>query len=132
AAREQDEPFAVNLSNPHNAALGDPKGTGTIRTDAPPTLTINDRSGVESDHSTVYLDFIVSLSYASSQTVTVAYTTADGTATARDYLASSGTLTFSPGQTTALITVGIRPDNRQEPTEYFYVHPPHPPTPLLA
>ena len=120
-ASEPDETFAVNLSNPHNAALGDPKGIGTIRTDDPPTLTINDRSGVESDHSTVYLDFIVSLSYASSQTVTVAYTTADGTATARDYLASSGTLTFSPGQTTALITVGIRPDNRQEPTEYFYV-----------
>ena len=42
--------------------------------------------------------FTVTLSKASTQTVTVNYTTLDGSATAgSDYVAQSGTLTFAPG-----------------------------------
>jgi hypothetical protein len=48
----------------------------------------------------------VTLSAPSSQTVTVDYSTSDGTATApTDYQSASGTLTFSPGQTSAAFQV---------------------------
>src|SRR5437016_1695926 len=44
----------------------------------------------------------------SSGTVSVHYATSDGTATAGlDYVATSGTLTFSPGQTEAVFNVPI-------------------------
>ncbi|MCW2275144.1 hypothetical protein GJ654_10440 [Rhodoblastus acidophilus] len=53
--------------------------------------------------------FVVTLSKASTQTVTVAYTTAPGTAVApSDFTAESGTLTFLPGQTTKQIMVPVR------------------------
>jgi hypothetical protein len=51
---------------------------------------------------------LVTLSAPSSQTVTVDYSTSDGTATApTDYLPASGTLTFAPGQTSASFQVTI-------------------------
>ncbi len=55
--------------------------------------------------------FTVSLSQASTQTVTVHYATSDGTAHAgTDYTAESGTLTFSPGTVSQTISVPILPD----------------------
>lgn len=52
--------------------------------------------------------FTVTLSKTSTDTVTVKYATADGTAVANsDYNATSGTLTFAPGQTSKTITVSI-------------------------
>ena len=51
-------------------------------------------------------------------TVTVNYTTADGTATAGDdYAAASGTLTFTPGTTTLTFTVPITDDLQNENNE---------------
>ena len=56
--------------------------------------------------------FAVSLSAASSQTVTVQYATSDGTATAgTDYTATSGTLTFPPNTTQEYIRVNMLDDN---------------------
>jgi hypothetical protein len=53
--------------------------------------------------------FIVTLSRASTKTVTVAYATAPGTAVAPgDFASESGTLTFLPGQTTKQIMIPIR------------------------
>jgi aryl-phospho-beta-D-glucosidase BglC (GH1 family) len=52
--------------------------------------------------------FVVTLSSASSQTVTVSYATADGTAIhGKDYVARSGALTFAPGQLQAFVTVTV-------------------------
>jgi hypothetical protein len=55
--------------------------------------------------------------------VTVHYATADGSATAadNDYLATSGTLTFAPGKTTATITVYVTGDRKRESDETFSV-----------
>jgi len=54
----------------------------------------------------VNFDFTVTLSPASTQTVQVDWTTADGSAVSgTDYQAGSGTLTFNPGDTTKTITV---------------------------
>lgn len=54
-------------------------------------------------------NFVVSLMSASTQTVTVNYTTQDGTATAPvDYTPVSGTLTFLPGELTKTVLVPVR------------------------
>jgi hypothetical protein len=66
--------------------------------------------------------FTVTLSPASTQTVTVNYATANGTASAgSDYLAASGTLTFAPGVTARPISVTVNGDTTVEPNETFAV-----------
>ena len=65
---------------------------------------------------------LVTQSDISAQTVTVDYATSNGTATAgADYTAASGTLTFSPGQTTKFIDVSITNDDLNESDETFTV-----------
>ena len=64
--------------------------------------------------------FTVSLNAPSVASVTVSYTTADGTALAgTDYTTVSGTLTFAPGETTKTVLVPIVNDAIAEPTETF-------------
>ena len=67
--------------------------------------------------------FTVTLSPAASQTVTVNYATADGTAKAPgDYTARTGTLTFLAGQTTKTLSVLARGDLADEANETFFVN----------
>src|SRR5205823_14539876 len=76
----------------------------------------------EGDSGTTNATFTVSLSAASPQNVTVAYATADGTATAgSDYTATSGTLTFTPGQTSKTVAVAVKGDTVDENDETFSV-----------
>src|SRR5262245_1337938 len=97
---ELDETFFVNLSHADGATITDGQGVGTIINDdgtpALPTLSINDVSVTEGNNGTVDAVFTVSLSAASSSTVTVNYSTADGTASVadNDYTSRSGTVTF--------------------------------------
>src|SRR5207245_7045691 len=66
-------------------------------------MSINDVSHTEGNSGTTAFTFTVSLSAPPLQTVTVSYATADGTGASaaytvdNDYVAASGTLTFSPG-----------------------------------
>ena len=91
----------------------------TIVEDDTPTLWIADAAAAEGDGE---LAFQVRLSVASSQTVTVEYATADGTATAdEDYEATTGTLTFSALETTQTIRVPIIDDDLDEAVEAFTV-----------
>src|SRR5262249_49262058 len=64
-----------------------------------PSISINDVSVTEGNSGTTSATFTVSLSAASTQTVSVQYATADGSATVAggDYQPASGTLTFKPG-----------------------------------
>src|ERR1019366_7842038 len=56
----------------------------------------------------------------SASAITVPYITADGSAKAgSDYTATSGTLTFAPGQTTATVNVPVASDTTGEATENF-------------
>ncbi|PYM15493.1 MAG: hypothetical protein DMD81_14915 [Candidatus Rokuibacteriota bacterium] len=83
-----------------------------------PTISINDVSVTERNSGTVAAVFTVSLSYASSESLSVAFATAPGTATAgNDYQNISGTLTFAPGQTTKTITVAVKGDTVIEPRQ---------------
>jgi hypothetical protein len=107
----------VTLSNPINASLG----TNTIHTytindnDPLPGLFINDISVNEGDTGTTSAVFTVSMSAPSDQVVTVVFATADGGATApADYAATTGSLTFNPGQTTATIIVPVNGDTEAE------------------
>ena len=108
---EDDETVEVTLSSPANATLGAIiTHTYTILDDDPvPSLSINNVTVTEGDTGTTNANFTVTLSAASGRTVTVNYATADGTATVADgdYLATSGTLTFAPGETTKTITVEV-------------------------
>jgi hypothetical protein len=68
------------------------------------------------------MNFTVTLSKTSSKTITVNYKTQNGTATAgSDYVAKSGTLTFSSGTTKLTIGVSIDGDKVIEPNETFKV-----------
>jgi hypothetical protein len=91
---------------------------------AQPSLSINDASITEGDAGTKVLNFTVTLSAASSLTVTTNYATANGTATApSDYAAIASTLlTFSPGDTSKSVSVTINGDLGYEPDETFSVN----------
>ena len=92
-------------------------GTLTVTPAGPPSLTIANASVVPGTGgcNTTPMLFTVTLSAASSQTVTVNYQTLNGTAngvstcTSRSkagYITASGTLSFAPGETSK--TIGIQ------------------------
>jgi Calx-beta domain-containing protein len=88
----------------------------------PPTVSINDVSQPEGNASTTPFNFTITLSAASAQTVSVNYTTADNTAQAgSDYQATSGVLTFAPGEVSKQVTVLVNGDMQIEPNETFLV-----------
>ena len=67
-------------------------------------------------------NFTVSLTAPSEQTVTVKYSTANGTCSIYDYTPIPATLlTFAPGETSKTISVQITTDVFDEPTETFKV-----------
>ena len=64
----------------------------------------------------------VRLNAAASHTTSVSYATTGGTATpGSDYVATSGTLTFNPGETSKTFTVTIVDDALKEPNETIVV-----------
>ena len=67
--------------------------------------------------------FTVTLSSSSTQAATVAYATTDGTAlhNDNDYVPTSGTLTFAVGATSAVITVMVNGDTKNEADENFTI-----------
>jgi hypothetical protein len=121
---EPAEAFVVNLSGASNATIADNQGAGAITNDdTQPTISINDVSVNEGNAGTTNAGFTVSLSNASSQTITVQYATADGTATAgTDYVTGSGTLTFTPGQTSQPVGVMVNGDLLNEADVTFNVN----------
>ncbi len=85
-----------------------------------PAFSVNDVSIVEGDSGTRNAVFTVALSVAGTQPITVNYATADGTAIAgSDYTATSGTLTFAPGELSKTVAVPILGDTLVEPDETF-------------
>jgi uncharacterized repeat protein (TIGR01451 family) len=75
----------------------------------------------------------VTLSAPSSETASVQYATADGTAKAgEDYAARSGTLTFAPNDTSETFDVPITNDVRDETDESFLVNLSNPTNTVLT
>jgi hypothetical protein len=108
---ESNEAFFVNLSGAKQASIADSWAAVTIvdDDDTRPRIGINDLWAQDGDSGTTPYTFTVSLSAVCDAAVTVNYATADGTATTADsdYLATSDTLTFAPGETTKSITVDV-------------------------
>jgi chitinase len=121
---EPNENFFLNLSSPVNATFADSQGVGTIvNDDAPPTISISDASVDEGNSGSTGVVFNVTLSSASSQTISVNYATANGTAsTPSDYVAASGSVTFLPGQTSHSIVITVKGDTVAEANETFFVN----------
>ena len=85
----------------------------TIKSRPQPWLSIGDASADEGAGAT--LTFRVTLSHAAPVPVTVDYATTDGQATAGDdYTATSGTLTFAPGELTRTVSVTVLDDSNDE------------------
>ena len=126
---ELDEQFTLNLSAPVNAVIGDGVGVATIVNDdvdtapsTPPAVSIADLTVAEGDGEHSHFMFTVTLDKASDETVTVQYSTSDGTAIAGvDYTATTGTVTFAPGVTTQLVHVDVIGDAAAESNETFTV-----------
>jgi hypothetical protein len=124
---EGDETFNVTLNSPAGALLSGSQGSAQgliLNDDALPGLSIANVSQAEGDSGTTNFVFPVTLSAISGQQVTVAFSTADGTATTagNDYNATSGTLTFAPGVGTQNITVQVKGDLLIESNETFLVN----------
>ncbi len=125
AAAEANETFVVNLSTAVGATIFDLdlRGVGTILNDEGPVLRITDVSKAEGNAGTSAFTFTVTLAPASASTVTVNYATANSSAAAgSDYTTTSGTLTFSPGQTSKPVPVTVTGDTALEANEVFVVN----------
>ena len=86
------------------------------RVEGPPAISVSDATVQEAEGAT--LEFSVTLSHASSRTVTVSYATQDGTATAGpDYTATSATLTFNAGDLSQTVEVTVLTDSEDEGQE---------------
>ncbi len=119
---EPNETVLINLSAPSGATIADNQGIVTIINDDNSTISINNISVNEGDVGTTNATLTVTLSAASATNVTVNFATANGTAVAgSDYVAQSGTLTFTPGQTSRTIVVVVNGDTTVEPDETFFV-----------
>ena len=103
---------------------GDTSEFGPVARDASvlPALSISHTTVAEGTNGSVTAGFIVSLSAASTQTVSVNYSTANGTALAgSDYVATNGVLVLNPGEVSKVIEVTVTADPPPEPDEDFFV-----------
>ncbi|MCX7567653.1 aggregation factor core protein MAFp3, partial [Sulfitobacter sp. F26169L] len=125
---ELDENFTVQLSNPVGAVLdgGEPVLTATgvflddDGSDQDRALFVSDPIILEGDNGTKQAVFELRLSEAYTDNITLDYTTVDGTAKAgSDYTATSGSVTFSAGQTVKSVAVDVIGDTTAETAENF-------------
>ena len=118
-ADEPNETFTVTLSSPSGATLRDAGAVGTIIDEvapdpAGPALTVSDARAREGE----ILRFQVILTPPGSETVTVDYQTASGTAVeGLDFIAAGSRLTFEPGIAQQTVEVRTRKDDIDESNE---------------
>ena len=124
--------YVASDNRPATYRVDPTNNTGTISiadNDSRPTVAISNVSQVEGNSGTTNFGFNVSLSNPTVETVTVDYSTADGTATVvgttsldPDYTAKSGTVTFTPLQTSQAINVAVNGDKDFEADKTFTVN----------
>jgi hypothetical protein len=120
---DHSETFNVTLSAPQNATIG--KGTGVITIvddDPKPALFVND--GAPRLENTTTMPFTVMLNRPTIHAVTVKVYTANGSAIAgntcaigADFVTTSATLTFAPGETSKTVEVPVCEDGMPEGDE---------------
>ena len=117
---KEDEP-EIKLT--HMASGGSYSGTEVpsvtveVRDNGFPWVSGEDAAADEGDEAVV---FEISLNFETTEEVTVKYETFGGTAVGgRDYVETSGTLTFAPGTTQATVAVPLLDDPDPEQDETF-------------
>jgi YD repeat-containing protein len=128
---------AVESAETFSTALSAPSGGATLGTPSSATATINDNdtnstcSGISFSVSDASgseggtLVFTVTKAGSTSISCSVNYATANGTAIAgstRDYLATSGTLTFTSGQSSRTVSVTANTDSIYDPDETMFLN----------
>ena len=119
---ESDETFGITLSNFNNCTTIDDNATVTIEdNDNTPSIGISDAI-VNETAGTISVN--ITMTGQSASTVSVSYATANGTASSgSDYVAKSGVLTWSSGETgLQSIVVSITDDESVEGAENFNVN----------
>lgn len=122
--RTSDLYFYLTLSAPTNATLSNSaSGQGTIlNTNVLPGLSVGDVTVNRPTSGTATETFTVTLAPASANTVTVNYATSNGSAASTtDYTPASGSLSFSPGQTSKTVAVTIQPNASHTSDLYYYL-----------
>jgi hypothetical protein len=121
---ETNETFNVTISNGVGATIVDGEGVGTITNDdIAPSFSINDITASEGQSIPINSVFTVTLSAPAGVQMTVNYATEAQTATAGvDFTATSGTLTFLPGEVSKQILVPILSDTSVDAGETFAVN----------
>ena len=122
---EGNETVTLTLATGTDYTLGTAQtATVTIAdNDAIPQVSINDVTITEGNSGTKNANFILTLSNPNSQTISVNYQTVDDDATTsdNDYVATTGTITFTPGQTTKTLPITVNGDTVGEINEAFTV-----------
>ena len=120
---EVDETFVLKLSHPSHAMFASSQGVVIIDDDDGPVIRIGDATVQEGDAGTTTALFPVTLTAASVQAVSFAYSTADGTALAvSDYQGVSGSVTIPAGSASGpVVSVAVNGDVQGEPNETFRV-----------
>lgn len=121
---EELETFAVSLYNPVNLSTGgDPQAIGAIPNDDVAGLAAGDATVTEGDDPVVPVDVTVPVTMSGTHylPVTVDYHTIVGSAFSGDFVHTSGTLTFAPGETGKSVTTGVKGDLTDEDPETFSV-----------
>ena len=137
-----DETFTLQLTNHNNKATLDGDATsltatGAIADDDPkPVVSVAGPAGevsYVSENAKDPVTFTLTLVGQSAGDVTVDYATGEaglmdlftarqgpaGATEGQDYAGTSGTITFTPGQTTKTVTVQVTDDDVNEETEFF-------------
>ena len=87
-----------------------------------PSISVRDVVVVEGNAGTTQATFVVALSASTTQSVSFSFATANGTATAgSDYVATSGALTFAPGEVEKPVVVLVNGDTVDEQQETLFL-----------
>lgn len=119
---EETETFSLNIGNTVNANIVETSKNITINdNDAAPSISITDASISETDDNSTLLTFNLVLSTESEKTVSVDFSTNNGTATAGDdFIAiNDNAITFAPLETTKQVSVVVNGDYTFEDHETF-------------
>lgn len=87
---------------------------------AKPMLSVANAKAVSEAKAPTFAVFVLRLSAASSDSITVGYQTKGGSAkTGKDFKRASGFVTFAAGETKKTVKVKVLSDHKTEPTEKF-------------
>ncbi|MEI8376515.1 MAG: Calx-beta domain-containing protein, partial [Planctomycetota bacterium] len=128
-----NQTFSLNLTSAVNGKIGRAAATATIVDAVPvvvvppppvvaviPAISIGSVIVTRPTTGTATVTFVVSLSAASTKSITVNYSTINGTAlSGSDYTAAIGKLTFAPGVTSQTITVTILANSAKKTAAAF-------------